>query len=166
MDKKNKIKKPKLTNQTVYNEIAERTNVPAWTVERVMIAYREMVVESLSNMVEIPFGNLGTFGFSIIPPHEFVEWNGFYQGKPVVYYKNHSDGHIEVKWRFGPIFKKTMKELTKIPYGSIPALPGTEERHPRSEVRIDYDAMMKEILLNKLSKNDDNNIDLQKDIEE
>lgn len=152
MGKNNKVKKPKLTSTMVYNEIAERTNVPPATVERVMIAYKEMVIESLSNMVEIPLSTLGTFGFSIMPPHEFVEWNGFYQGEPVIYYKNHSDGHIDIKWRFSPTLKKTMKELTKIPYGSVPALPGIVEFHPRSQKRVDYNAMIQDSLLNKLSQ--------------
>ena len=39
--------------------------------------------------------------------NEFIE---IYEN--TIYYKNHSDGHIDIKWRFSPTLKKTMKELT------------------------------------------------------
>lgn len=147
--KMKKIRKPRMRTQMVYDEVAERTNLPSGTVERVMEAYREIIEESLINMVEVPLGTIGLFSFNVVPPHEHVEWKGFYSKQKVVYFKNNSDGYIDIKWRFGKNFKKRMKEKTKIPYGSMPSLPGSVELFPPSDIKIDYDEMIKQRTLEK-----------------
>lgn len=152
MSQKKQIKKPRFTLAVIYEELSERTNVPLSVIERIMDAYTQMVEESISNRVEIPFGKIGRFTFTISPPHDYVEWNGFYQDKPVIYYKNKADGHIKIGWKFSPTFKQRFKEYTKIPYGSMPSLPDVIELRPRSEIKMDFNEVMKESVLRKLLK--------------
>ena len=166
MKKKKTIPKPKLSPKMVYAEIANRTNVPPTTIERIMDAYKSIVEESLSNLVEVPLGNIGRFTFNVIPPREHIEWNGFYIDKPVVYYKDKADGYIDIQWKFGQGIQKRIKEATKIPYGSMPAMPGSVERRPRSKTKLNYDDVLKESLIRKYQQQEMEDEDVDDEIDE
>ena len=135
-----KPRKPKLLINELYTEISKRIHAPVEFVEEVMRAYQSVVYQCITNQIEVPLGTIGKFSYNLMPPREYKEWNSFYNpnGKPVIFFINQADGYIKPSFHFYKNFLSTAKEKLVIPYGSMPCGENIIERHPVSDIYIDY----------------------------
>ena len=145
------VRKPKITEKEVYEELAKRVNAPKELMQKVFRAYQKMIYQCAVEQVEIAFGSMGCFKTFIKPPREHIEWNSWgVNGEKIVFYLDQADGYVKPYFRFYPNVWKEAKEILAIPYGSMPALPGCKEFHPVSDKYVDY----REYKKNKNNKED------------
>lgn len=141
-----KTPKPRLRSSDLVQEISKRTNIANTRVQRVLDTLEDIIVQCLTNKVEVPLCHLGVFTYRIVPPREHIEWNTKYgpEGRPVVFYQDKADGYLRFAWRFFPTIKRRLKDSSIIPYGSLPAEDGGVEYNPVSDEYIDFNKYMAE----------------------
>ena len=122
MEKKPKPRKPKITTRNLAKEISSRTGVRSSTVLQIIETFGEVAFQCLRNKIEVPFLKLGTIGYRIIEPRDYVEWLGFDNSKkPIVFYLENTDGYVKPVFRLSPAFRAKLKEETLVPHGSVPS---------------------------------------------
>lgn len=145
-----KIPNPKLHMADVHNEIAKRVGLHAGTVKRVLDVYSDVIKQCLLNKVEVPFCDIGTVGYKIIPPYERKEWkamNGYGDDRtPIIFYQDKTDGYIKPIFRVRPKFIREMRSQTIIPYGTMPSLDNAREYSKESLgwPLVNYDEYLRE----------------------
>lgn len=124
MEKKSKPRKPKITTRDLAKEISSRTGISASTVLQVIETFGEVAFQCLRNKIEVPFLKLGTIGYRIIEPRDYVEWLGFDRSdnkKPIVFYLENTDGYVKPVFRLSTAFRNKLKEETLVPHGTVPS---------------------------------------------
>lgn len=158
---------PRMRGRELYKEVGKRVHCPAHLVETIVLTFEKLVYQCLINKIRVPFGTMGTFGFKIMPPRDFVEWNGWLKdGTPVVFYKNNTDGYLNFYFHFNRTFKRKLKDETLIPYGTMPSAQGNLERNAHSNIRVDYDKYLAQVQQEKETQFNESQQSLVEDDEE
>ena len=113
---------PKISLKNLTKEISDRTGLSVSTIVQVLETFNEVTFQCLKNKIEVPFLKLGTIGYRIIEPRDYVEWRSFNQDKkPIIFYLENTDGYVKPVFRLSPRFRTKLKEETLIPHGSVPS---------------------------------------------
>lgn len=131
---------PRMTSRELYREVGKRVHCPTRLVEIIVLTFEKVIIQCLLQKIRVPFGTLGTFGYKTIPPRDYVEWNGWTkEGEPVVFYRRNTNGYLKFYFHLNNAFRHQLKEIAIIPYGSVPSEEPNPERHPHSNIKIDYE---------------------------
>lgn len=63
MPARKKEKKAKLNSKEAIAEISKRTNIPIEVIDKIILAYNQIVTECLLEEVEVQFGEIGFFSW-------------------------------------------------------------------------------------------------------
>lgn len=141
----NSNKKPKLSSKQVYKEISKRTNVPSDVVAKVIQSYGEIVEQCLKNKIQISLSRIGTFTYKEVPPLDYTEWIGAMSGKeePVLYWQEKVSGFSKPRFSFTTSCRQRINDATRVPYGTVPSLPGYRRSEDDPHERINYKEYLK-----------------------
>lgn len=141
-------KKLKLSKKDLITELSERSGNDKRTILKIIECYEDIVFQCLKNKIEVSFGGLGTFTFKEVLPRDYIEWKGFTDNREyTIFFQKNTDGFIKGSFRMNPTFKRTLREQTCIPHGSVASDESVyaDSENDINKPRVDFEKYLEEL---------------------